>query len=55
MKRGYICEARLYLSSEVIFVKRGYICEVIFVKRLYLSSEVIFVKRGYICQARLYL
>ena len=40
MKRGYICEARLYLSSEVIFVKRGYICE---------------VKRGYICQARLYL
>ena len=32
MKRGYICEARLYLSSEVIFVKRGYICEA----RLYL-------------------
>ena len=32
MKRGYICQARLYLSSEVIFVKRGYICEA----RLYL-------------------
>ena len=52
MKRGYICQARLYLSSEVssevIFVKRGYICQA----RLYMSSEVIFV---YICEARLYL